>query len=141
MAFFNPTPESKRRSRLRAGEATSRCKIEQFDGTLDSSGQPDDKNDANWDTVSGMESIACSDWSPQGAEIRGGSLTATRVDRVAVLLGRYVITPNTMRATITRYGVTTGVYDILDSPNYGLAGKPKPSEGLETKLTLERITT
>lgn len=135
---FKRTRPDLLRPRFRAGEATSLCLIEEKDSTLDDSGQP---NPA-WTTVAGMDSIACSDWSPRsGKEIRGDSLTATKVDRIAKLIGRHAITPNTMRATITRYGVTTGVYDILDSTNYNVDGGPQASEGLETKLILERVTT
>lgn len=137
MAEFKRTRPDLLRPRLRAGEAQSRIKIEQKDSTLDDSGQPN----PTWTTVAGMDSIACSDWSPRGTERRGQALTSTKVQRIARLVGRHVITPNTMRATITRYGVSSGVYDILDSTNYNLEGGPQASAGLETELMLELVTT
>ena len=135
-AFKNTRPDLLR-PRLRAGMATSRVLIEEKSTALDSSGQPAPV----WTTVAGMASLALADWSPRGTERRTGSLTSTKEQRTARVIGRHTITPNTMRATISRYGVTTGVYDILDSTNYGLAGMPMASEGLETELVLELVTT
>ncbi len=139
-ADFKRTRPDLLRQRLRAGETTSRCTIQQFDGTLDSSGQPD-KSDDNWDNVAGMTGLACSDWSPRAGERRGNPLTAVKEQRIAILQGEHVITTETMRAVISKYGVVRGTYDILAAETYGLQQMPMASESPSTKLWLEAVGT
>lgn len=108
------------------GFFTSRCTISQFDGTLDSSGQPDE-TDANWDAVSGMTDIPCAEWSPSATERRGDSLTAGTVSRMALLAGEFSIIPATMRA-------------VISSRTFNVLGSELPSHGKTTRLQLELVT-
>ncbi len=134
---FKRTRPDLLRQRLRAGETTSRCTIQQKGSTLDDSGQPS----PTWTDVSGMVGLACSDWSPRAFERRGNPVTAVQEQRIAILQGEHVITTETMRAVISRYGVVRGTYDILAAESYGLQQMPMASESPSTKLWLEAVGT